>query len=185
MAVPRPFLVLGAALPLLLAAGCSVAGPDDGPRPPRTDQVSGPVKTHQVDPPVEEPTPEPTDDGTLDARAAYDALDAAVSPSNALIDEWNAAVEGEDWPRLRTLASQLADSLRELQTSVLLIPWPTESASLARDFAVALDLEIDWYSVVAQTTDDAATMDAVQAPWSSDAVDASDALWESLEGSGD
>ncbi len=119
--------------------------------------------------------------GALTHQEAYDALYALVSPSDSLIDEWNTAVDAENWTLVRDLSGRLADSLRALQTEVLAQPWPEDAATAAQEFATALEDEIGWYSVVSIATSDADTWSALDKPWSDAAASASEELWTVLE----
>lgn len=117
----------------------------------------------------------------LTNQEAYDALYALVTPSDRLIDDWNAAVDAENWALVRTTSGRLADALRSLQTEVLAQPWPADATSPAQDFATALEDEINWYSVVSIATSDAETWAALDEPWSGSATTASTDLWKVLE----
>lgn len=112
---------------------------------------------------------------------AYDYLYAAVEPSDQLVDEWNATTDAEDWAEVRSVSGRLANSLRELQTTVLAADWPADARDAAFAFATALEQEIDWYSFVSIAADDGATMAALDQPWTDDAITASDELWSILE----
>ena len=181
MRTVRSMLSLGVVLAL---AGCGVASEGAVPPSHQAADVAEPTKTAKTSPPaVSEPTIIPAEEVlvAMDYGEAYDFLYTAIEPSDLLIDEWNVASDAEDWAAVRSLSGRLAESLRELQTTVLAADWPAEAQESANTFAEALGAEVDWYSVVAIAAGDAATIAALEQAWTNDAVTASDELWSVLE----
>lgn len=187
MRVARLTLALGVGAVLALA-GCSV-GDDPGSGPtPRAEQVPTP----EAAPEAPDAAPGVAALAAADAGPAenapttgygeaYDLLYTAMEPSDALIDQWNAASDDQDWALVRATSGRLADSLQALQTTVLAADWPADAQAPAQDFAMALDREIGWYSYVAIARDEDEIIEAVQQPWTDVAVTASDELWTVLE----
>lgn len=109
--------------------------------------------------------------------ATYDAL---VFASNAAIDRWNAAAQVVDLAGIRRVSGELASLLVDFAAGVRELRWPAEAEPHARALVAGLALEVAWYRDVAATTDDAATVAALEAPWSDDAVEAAALLREAL-----
>lgn len=188
MRVERLTLALGLGVVLVLA-GCAGADADNGPTP-RAEEVPSPEPTPaRSEAPADVVALAAADGRSASAAratatgyaAAYELLYTAMEPSDALIDQWNAASEAEDWALVRATSGRLADALQALQTTVLAADWPTDAQGPAQDFAMALDQEIGWYSLVSVARDDGETVEAVQQPWTDAAVTASDELWTVLE----
>ncbi len=109
--------------------------------------------------------------------ATYDEL---VSPSNAAIDRWNAAAEVVDLAGIRRVSGELAALLVEFAAGVQLHRWPADAEPHAKALIAGLAQEVAWYRAVAACADDVATVQALEAPWSDDAVEAAALLREAL-----
>jgi hypothetical protein len=104
-----------------------------------------------------------------------------VSPSNAAIDRWNAAADRADLAAIREVSRELAALLADFADGVAGHTWPAGAQPHADALVAGLGLEIAWYHTVAATADDAATVLALEAPWSDDAVEAAALLREALD----
>ena len=111
--------------------------------------------------------------------ATYDEL---VAPSNAAIDRWNAAAEVVDLDGIRRASDELAALLTEFAAGVQGQEWAAEARPYASALVAGLALEVTWYRAVAACADDEATIAALEAPWSDDAVEAAALLREALGG---
>lgn len=109
----------------------------------------------------------------------YDEL---VAPSNAAIDRWNAAAEVVDLDGIRRVSAELASLLVDFAAGVQELRWPAEAEPHAKALVAGLALEVAWYRAVAACADDVATVAALEAPWSDDAVEAAALLREALGG---
>ena len=109
--------------------------------------------------------------------ATYDDL---VCPSNAAIDRWNAAAEVVDLAGIRRVSGELASLLAEFAAGVQTLRWPDDAEPHAEALVAGLTLEVAWYRAVPACPDDAATVAALEAPWSDDAVEAAALLREAL-----
>lgn len=111
--------------------------------------------------------------------ATYDEL---ASASNAAIDRWNAAADVVDLAGIRQVSGELAALLTEFAADVRSLHWPADVRAHADALVAGLALEVAWYRAVAACTDDEATVAALEAPWSDDAVEAAALLREALGG---
>lgn len=109
--------------------------------------------------------------------ATYDEL---VAPSNAAIDRWNAAADVVDLAAIRRVSGELASLLLDFAAGVQELRWPAEAEPHAQALVAGLALEVAWYRAVASCADDAATVAALEAPWSDDAVEAAALLREAV-----
>ena len=109
--------------------------------------------------------------------ATYDDL---VSPSNAAIDRWNAAAEVVDLATIRRVSGELASLLADFRVGVQALEWQADAEPHAKALVAGLALEIAWYDAVAACPDDEATVAALGAPWSDEAVEAAALLREAL-----
>ncbi len=109
--------------------------------------------------------------------ATYDDL---VAPSNAAIDRWNAAAEVVDLAGIRDASGELASLLVEFAAGVRALPWSPDAEPHATSLVAGLEREVAWYRAVASSPDDAATVAALEAPWSDEAVEAAALLREAL-----
>ncbi len=179
----RTVAVLAVALAL---AGCDLVAGGQASPTPLAEHVVEPQDVPETAIATIEPSATATEVAAArtlydEYGSAYDELYAAMEPSDALIDAWNSARLDEDWVAVREVSGRLADALRELQTAVLAMDWPSDAAEPAQKFAAALDAEISWYAYVSVARDVPETIEALERPWSDDAVSAAGALWTVLE----
>ncbi len=165
-----------------MVAGCGQGDPSSAVSPshaPAAESAAAPDPTVRLKGVVAASETVPM--RALTPQEAYDVLYRLISPSDALIDSWNSAVDAEDWAAVREVSGRLADALRTLQTEVLAQAWPEDATDPAQAFATALEDEIGWYSVVSIATNDAETWSALDASWSDAAASTSEDLWTALE----